>query len=1042
MSTHSRKLPRAALLKKFAVGWLWTSLLILFASPSGGQTAQKSQAAPASEATEQTPSVSTIVDEVSLDLAVHDRSHNAILDLKPDQIVVTDDGAPVKLTGFRLITGEAAANRSQMITLVFDTFRGTTAKSTRNIAEKILALLPGKGTSFAVLDFGGCLRLIQGFTDDRKAVDDAIHLVTESEAIALTSTLSLAVNIVHDEKADEARATAAAGTEKNLIAIAQTGVDLSGRAVEMKQRARAQTLLAALQDTQAIALAQHTQLNLAGLLALVKSQQRLGDRKTLIYFTQNQQLNAAAKQMLKTIAEEATRADVSLYVVDMDASGNSSRFQMDNALLNGQAPYDPAATVPVKLKNGDTVMQAPPQQQSAVPLGSGSQSGGMLNWGPAQDIAMATDFMRGNNEDRSNPFNDTKSPMAGLAKATGGAYIDALANIRKALEQMAQDLTTYYQASYVPPFKEYDGKFRTIAVKPLRASLDIQTRTGYFALAPGAEAGIRPFEAPLLKALAAPELPSEIEFHATVLRFGDLPDGNTNTLAVEVPLSALQTKVEVPGNPPSAHVSIVAQIKDPSGVVVEHYAEDILKRGIREELDRDRSAAISLSRHFITAPGKYTMEVGVLDQNSGKAGVERSSFEIPELSGVISLSDMVVVRKMDQAHGEDEDPFEPLRYEHQKVTPDLAAELPADAKDVSLFFLLHPDPALKDATTLEMEVVHNGKAGRRTPLLETDGVHAAIPYLASLGSGALSPGKYEVRAYLSQGGKTTTQSATFSVAGTPGAEAADSPGLGNAGAVIGLDEGSPAPGAAPHAEGQLAITPLTSAVPALSKDEAHLLIESARQHALDYNELLPNLICTEVTNRSVDLNGDGKWRLRDTFVESLRYREKNETRTMLEVNGKASSAAREAMKGALSAGEFGGVLQAVFRDASKADFQWKETAALKGGTVQVYDYRVGRSNSIFSVTASNGKQLMVGFHGQVFIDSAARRARRITLIADDLPPDFPTHATSIGVDYDYVPINGLQYLLPVSAELQLKQGQRQIVMNTMEFKDYERLNSR
>jgi hypothetical protein len=94
------------------------------------------------------------------------------------------------------------------------------------------------------------------------------------------------------------------------------------------------------------------------------------------------------------------------------------------------------------------------------------------------------------------------------------------------------------------------------------------------------------------------------------------------------------------------------------------------------------------------------------------------------------------------------------------------------------------------------------------------------------------------------------------------------------------------------------------------------------------------------------------------------------------------------------------------------------------------------------VTASNGKQLMVGFHGQVFIDSAARRARRITLIADDLPPDFPTHATSIGVDYDYVPINGLQYLLPVSAELQLKQGQRQIVMNTMEFKDYERLNSR
>jgi VWFA-related protein len=1036
MNTHSRKLPRAAFLKNLAVGWLWTSLLIPYASLAGAQTAQKPQPSLPSEATEQAPSLSTTVDEVSLDLAVHDRSHNAILDLKPEQIAVTDDGAPVKLTGFRLISGEAAANRPQMITLLFDTFRGPTAKSTRNIAEKILALLPGKGPSFAVLDFGGRLRLIQGFTDDRNAVTDAIHLVTESEAIALTSTLSLAVNIVHDEKADDARVKAAAGTEKNLIAIAQTGVDLSGRAVEMKQRLRAQTLLAALQDTQAIAAAQHTQLNLAGLLALVKSQQHIGDRKTLIYFTQNQQLDAAAKQMLKTIAEEATRADVGLYVVDMDAVGNSTQYQEANALLNGQPPFNPA-----KISTSPYTTVIPMQQEAGTPIqGDPSMSGPV--WGPRQDIQVLTDFARSSGEDRSNPFNDTRNPMAGLAKATGGAYIDALANTRKPLEQMAQDLTTYYQASYIPPFKEYDGKFRTIAVKPLRASLDIQTRTGYFALAPGAEAGIRPFEAPLLKALAAPELPSEINFHATVLRFGDLPDGNTNTLAVEVPLSALQTKVEVPGNPPSAHVSIVAQIKDPGGVVVEHYAEDILNRGVREELDRDRSASISLARHFITAPGKYTMEVAVLDQNSGKAGVARSSFEIPDLSSAISLSDMVVVRKMEQAHGEDEDPFEPLRYEHQRVTPNLTAELPANAKDVSLFFLLHPDPALKDATTLEMEVVHNGKAGRRTPLLQTDGVHTAIPYLASLGSGALAPGTYEVRAFLSQGGKTTTQSATFSVAGTPGAETADSPGLGIAGAVIGLDEGKSAPGAIPHAEGQLAITHLTNAVPALSKDEAHLLIESARQHALDYNELLPNLTCTEVTNRSVDLNGDGKWRLRDTFVESLRYREKNEARTMLEVNGIASTAAREAMKGSLSAGEFGGVLQAVFRDASKADFQWKETAALKDGTVQVYDYRVDRDNSVFSVTASNGKQLLVGFHGQVFVDSAARRARRITLIADDLPPDFPTHATSIGVDYDYVPINGLKYLLPVSAELQLKQGQRQIVMNTMEFKDYERLTSR
>ena len=134
---------------------------------------------------------------------------------------------------------------------------------------------------------------------------------------------------------------------------------------------------------------------------------------------------------------------------------------------------------------------------------------------------------------------------------------------------MVQDLSTYYQASYIPPFTEYDGKLRTIAVKPVRSDLQIQTKTGYFALAPGAEAGIRPFEVPLLKTLTEPQLPMDVKFRATVLRFGDLPDGNTNTLAVEVPLSEVQTKEDVHTNLYSAHVSILAQIKDKSGVVVE-----------------------------------------------------------------------------------------------------------------------------------------------------------------------------------------------------------------------------------------------------------------------------------------------------------------------------------------------------------------------------------------------------------------------------------------------------------------------------------------
>jgi VWFA-related protein len=1044
MCNTSKQLSKLSLVKS-AILWFSAAFLALNLLPAYSQTPNGSQTAPAGP--EQTPSVTTNVDEVSLDLVVRDKKHASVRDLSAEDLVITDNGVPVKLTDFRLVTPATPGAAGPMITILFDGFHGPIAKSVRSVAERILKVLPANSGSMAVLDITNRLRLIQGFTEDRAAVEQAVSTETESNAVVLSSTHSLAVNIVNDQQADQGKANAASAAEKNLIAIAQTGLDLAGHHVEAKERARARALVTALEDAPTIAREQHAQLNLACLLALVKSQQRIGDRKALIYFTQNQHLDSQQTEILKKIGEAAAEAGVSIYAVDMYAVGNSNRYQETNLHLNGLPPFDPAATAAPDPISGETHMQ----QMGGAPIQGNPDPSGGLGWGPKQDLEVITDFARSSGEDRTDPFADAKSPMVGLAKTAGGGYIDALNNIRAPLEEMARDLTTYYQASYVPPFKDYDGKFRAIAVKPLRAGLNVETRTGYYALAPGADAGIRPFELPLLKLLGEPALPSDFKFRTALLRFGDLPDGNANTLAVEVPLSALAVKNDE--SVPSVRVSIVAQVKDKSGVVVQHFSEDITRRGALETLTRDPYANIALERHFQSTPGEYTLEVAVLDQNSGKASAQRSGFEIPDAPTTVALSDIVLVSKMEGAHEEDEDPLEPLRYEHKKVTPNVSGELPANAKGVSLFFIMHPDPALKDPLELEMQVIHNGIPGKRSKLMRSEGIHAAIPYLASFGSGTLAPGKYEITASLSQGGKTATQSKVFSVARVPGGQSvaaksgeteeqelapySDT----NSDAEITLDAENQPVNAAPHPATELAITPLASPAPPVPKDEAQQLLEEARQHALDYNDLLPNFICTEVTNRSIDPNGNGRWKLRDTLVESVRYRERTETRTMLEVNGKSSNTDREAIKGTLSAGEFGGVMQAVFRAAAKTDFQWKETDSLKGAPVQVYNYRVERENSSFSVTGSNGKQLLVAFNGQVFIDSASRRVRRITLAADGLPADFPTHATSISVDYDYVPISGLKYLMPVSAELRLTQGVRQVVMNTMEFRDYKRFIS-
>ena len=156
------------------------------------------------------------------------------------------------------------------------------------------------------------------------------------------------------------------------------------------------------------------------------------------------------------------------------------------------------------------------------------------------------------------------------------------------------------------------------------------------------------------------------------------------------------------------------------------------------------------------------------------------------------------------------------------------------------------------------------------------------------------------------------------------------------------------------------------------------------------------------------------------------------------MNGQSSNIEHAGMKGALSEGEFGGVLRSVFSEKSKASFEWKETDELNGGTVQVYNFVVEKPNSMFGVVGTDGRELIVGFHGQIFIDSATRSVRRVTLQADDLPASFSTHASVMTVDYDYIAINGHDYLLPVSAQMRLAIGKHQLVLNTIEFRNYRR----
>ena len=137
----------------------------------------------------------------------------------------------------------------------------------------------------------------------------------------------------------------------------------------------------------------------------------------------------------------------------------------------------------------------------------------------------------------------------------------------------------------------------------------------------------------------------------------------------------------------------------------------------------------------------------------------------------------------------------------------------------------------------------------------------------SIPARALPAGSYEVTATLTQGGKTSERSLDFHMDGPELASAA-APGA-IAGAVQPVsDSNIETLGIVSHRSHALVITSVPSeTVQRPSSDEIQAIVADARKRAVSYSNSLPNFICVEVTDRSIDPSGRGKWKHLDSIAE-------------------------------------------------------------------------------------------------------------------------------------------------------------------------------
>lgn len=900
-------------------------------------------------------------DELSFDVVVRDKKGKPVQNLEPGDLKVWDNGAPVKLTRLDFVSGAAGKH---LIAMVFDRMDPTSAKDARAAADKLLKMPESSNIDFAVFKIVGRLQLYQNATRDRDLLRKAIR--SSDQAVS---------------------------AEKELTAEVRTGSDASGKRLSAEDRQEAQAMLSALVESQQISRNQHVHSPLGALMALVRAEQKLAGRKAILFFTPSVRMDTSVRELVKTIVGLANRAGVSIYVI----SASSSEGQDGGALMASMA----VGTQSSASQSGIAAAGPGPALPSTFPV----EGVGATSMGTEQMGRMETSGL-----------DEKQNPMADLCVSTAGRYLGNGGDLKFAFRQMIGDLTNYYKASYVAPAMQYDGQFRRLQIRAVRKKLRIQARTGYLALPAAMPIGTKPFEIALQNVLRQQQLPTGIDFRSAVMQVGD--QATTNALVVEIPFRDLVLAEDENTKLFSLHVSMLAQIKDQAGTVIESFSEDLPMRGAKEAKDRMRQEIATVERHFDAPPGEYTLEVAIQDRNAGKASAQRRTFQVAKEPASAYLSDVALVRRT-EAFRSDSDTDDPLQYRGNRVVPSIENTIGSDEKDISFFFVIHP--AAKSATQpkLEMEVRKDGQAvGRGLLALRQSEGGKPLAYMATLKASAFGPGSYTAAAILTQDGKTVEQVRAFQV---PGPQIAST-----AGPVI----------AAPKTV--LTITPATGALSKPPDEMLSVLLSAAKARAVDYTDNLPNVSCVEVTDRSVDASGVGAFQHQDTIEELVRYHDKTEQRVMLRLNNEPAKGDRMDLKGTISHGEFGGLLTSIFSADSNAEFTWQEKDVLGPDAVQVFAYAVAQKNSTLGVEAGNGDYAKPGFHGLVYVDEFTHAVRRLTLESDELAPEFPTHSVKFVVDYDYIAIGDHDYLLPVTGSMRVEKGRHMVVLNEFEFRDYKR----
>jgi VWFA-related protein len=690
------------------------------------------------------PTIRVTTTEVALDLFVRDKKGRQVKNLKPGDVEIYEDGVRQQVLSFRLVPGREEQRREasgqatpgpavgaslplrevNTVCIVFHNIDPVTRPHAVEIVKEFIKNDLPPETYIGIFNLNETLIPVHEFTKDREELlksafdTKGLDFGRASEALLTASPNIVTINAQVNAATHSASVSVdTTGGEVSTAVI--MGADVSNstganrlRGDEVRERSDFANITG-MHETDRI-------------ITLINQLGTLPGRKTVLLVTTGL-VTTGDPDRFQKIMTNANNHGITFYALD-----STEMSAMNDTAQAGKLAVGQMASVSQnqsKLNNSASVMRQNSRQ------------------GDDTISAVRT--------------SDTQSSLRQLSEGTGGFLIANTNDFRKSFQQLVENLDAHYEAIYHPASTKFDGRLRKIEVKLARNDLQVESRTGYFAM-PDLKGSkpLTPLESTGMAVLNAEPRPHSFDFHVTAYHFQADGSNSRGTLAFELPGSKLGSSADPARKIHKFEISLLALVRDSNGQIVDKYSLDQPYFIADANLAAVRATPLTYTHPLDLPPGHYSVETAVVDREGAQATAETAQIDIPAAPKGVGISSLVVVQNLEPVTAQTvaSDPF---TFNGKHVTPLVQATVnPAIKRYV--YFVVYPDKLNTEKPKIHIEFKTGGQVfAESTADLPKPDATGTIPMFVAA---ATRPGNCELQITALQGNESATEHIQYAVA--------------------------------------------------------------------------------------------------------------------------------------------------------------------------------------------------------------------------------------------------------------------------------------